>query len=94
MDLSGGAGWCTTFCPHCTTKLGSVYGQKLPQNAKNQTYEAISASGGSKMVVQGWYKAGNITEKWSSISVNFALNVVTTRFLKPFLLFVRFAAFL
>ena len=41
-----------------------------------------------------WYKAGNITEKWSPKSVNFEFNVVTMRFLKPFLLFVSFAAFL
>ena len=39
--------------------------KKQPQNAKNRTYEAISGSEGSKLVVQGWYKAGNITEKWS-----------------------------
>ena len=69
-------------------------GQKQPQNAINRTYEAISGSGGSKLVVQGWYKTGIITEKWSPKSVNFALNVMTTRFLKPFLLFVSFAAFL
>ena len=65
-------------------------GQKQPQNAINRTYEAISGSGGSKLVVQGWYKTGNITEKWSPKSVNFALNVVTTRFLKPFCKFCGF----
>ena len=39
--------------------------KKQPQNAINRTYEAISGSECSKLVVQGWYKAGNITEKWS-----------------------------
>ena len=72
-------------------------GQKQPQNAINRTYEAISGSDSPNWwykVVQGWYKTGNITEKWSPKSVNFALSAVTTRFLKPFLLFVSFAAFL
>ena len=64
MDLSGGAGWCTTFCSRCTIKLGSVYGQKLPQNAINRTYDAISDSGSSKLVVQGWYEAGNM---WADV---------------------------
>ena len=71
--------------------------KKQPQNAINRTYEAISGSDSPNWwykVVQGWYKAGNITEKWSPKSVNFALSAVTTRFLKPFLLFVSFATFL